>query len=276
MLSNFIFAEKSLFEQKLNNGEVLDEAIAFIEDTKEIWTHGTYFDGSKVDLSNIENSIQNILDTKQDNLVSGTNIKTINGESILGSGDIVISGGGDYLPSNRGGAYSEVNHGTSDTTFALTPNTFHVWDEVTNLTLTFGSETSGVANEYLFQFTSGATATTLTLPDDIKWVNDSAPTIVENRIYQVSVLKGLASCLEFNNTTSTLITFIVGDTYYNAELNMNWLDWTISKYNVDSFVSDSIGIFVPSRETYVNRPDETGLVSQSDIIIPNAQYFYMD
>jgi hypothetical protein len=31
---------------------------------------------------------------KQDKLVSGTNIKTINGTSLLGSGDIVISGGG--------------------------------------------------------------------------------------------------------------------------------------------------------------------------------------
>lgn len=30
---------------------------------------------------------------KQDKLISGTNIKTINGNSILGSGDIVISGG---------------------------------------------------------------------------------------------------------------------------------------------------------------------------------------
>lgn len=44
MLENFIYAkEKSLFEERLNNGEVLDEAIAFIEDTKEIWNHGTYF-----------------------------------------------------------------------------------------------------------------------------------------------------------------------------------------------------------------------------------------
>ena len=34
------------------------------------------------------------ISTKQDTLVSATNIKTINGESILGSGDIVISGGG--------------------------------------------------------------------------------------------------------------------------------------------------------------------------------------
>lgn len=34
------------------------------------------------------------LSTKQDTLVSGTNIKTINGESLLGSGDLPISGGG--------------------------------------------------------------------------------------------------------------------------------------------------------------------------------------
>lgn len=32
---------------------------------------------------------------KQDKLISGTNIKTVNGQSLLGSGDITISGGGD-------------------------------------------------------------------------------------------------------------------------------------------------------------------------------------
>lgn len=41
---------------------------------------------------------QNITDwnDKQDELVSGTNIKTINNESILGSGNITIQGGGSY------------------------------------------------------------------------------------------------------------------------------------------------------------------------------------
>ena len=34
------------------------------------------------------------LTTKQDTLVSGTNIKTVNGSTLLGSGDLVISGGG--------------------------------------------------------------------------------------------------------------------------------------------------------------------------------------
>jgi hypothetical protein len=37
------------------------------------------------------------LATKQDTLVSGTNIKTINGNSVLGSGDLVVSGGADEL-----------------------------------------------------------------------------------------------------------------------------------------------------------------------------------
>lgn len=115
---------------------------------------------------------------KQDKLVSGTNIKTINGTSILGSGDITISGGSS---GGGSGAYAQVNHGTSDTTFTLTPNTFHVWDEVSALTLSLGDETAGVANEFVFQFTSGATPTSLTLPDGIKWANGSTPTIAEKK-----------------------------------------------------------------------------------------------
>lgn len=39
-------------------------------------------------------AVKTALDTKQETLVSGTNIKTINNTSLLGSGDITISGGG--------------------------------------------------------------------------------------------------------------------------------------------------------------------------------------
>jgi hypothetical protein len=41
-----------------------------------------------------QTDLQSELDDKQDTLVSGTNIKTINGTSVLGSGDLAISGGG--------------------------------------------------------------------------------------------------------------------------------------------------------------------------------------
>lgn len=50
-------------------------------------TAGTMTAGDKVKLNGID------LSSKQDTLVSGTNIKTINGANILGSGDIAIIGG---------------------------------------------------------------------------------------------------------------------------------------------------------------------------------------
>ncbi len=72
MLNNFIYAEqKSLFEEFLNNGEVLDEAIVFIADTKEIWNHGTYFDCSTFDPSEIENTLASKVDK-----VSGKQLST--------------------------------------------------------------------------------------------------------------------------------------------------------------------------------------------------------
>lgn len=121
---------------------------------------------------------------------------------LLPISSVVESNSGD---SSEGGsssesgssAYPEVNHGTSDRTFELTPNTFHVWDEMSAMTLTLGAETDGVANEYLFQFTSPATPTSLTLPNDIKFSEDL--TIEANKIYQISILKGLGSVLSWDN-----------------------------------------------------------------------------
>lgn len=46
------------------------------------------------ELGKLESSLEGDINTKQDKLVSGTNIKTINGNSLLGSGDIVVEGGG--------------------------------------------------------------------------------------------------------------------------------------------------------------------------------------
>ena len=40
-------------------------------------------------------TVQNIVNAKQDTLISGTNIKTINNESLLGSGNVTITGSGE-------------------------------------------------------------------------------------------------------------------------------------------------------------------------------------
>jgi hypothetical protein len=51
------------------------------------------------------------MESKQDQLISGMNIKTINGESILGSGNITIKGGGDVpegLEQRLGGIEQDI------------------------------------------------------------------------------------------------------------------------------------------------------------------------
>ena len=62
-------------------------------------------DAQGVDLSQYytsaqtESAITQAVSGKQDTLISGTNIKTINNESLLGSGNIVIQGGGGTVSS---------------------------------------------------------------------------------------------------------------------------------------------------------------------------------
>lgn len=64
--------------------------------TKEPNTYYVITDATAVDIANYytKTETDTALATKQDTLVSGTNIKTINNESILGSGNIEIQGGG--------------------------------------------------------------------------------------------------------------------------------------------------------------------------------------
>ena len=49
-------------------------------------------------LHGVTSAVQTQINNKQDTLVSGTNIKTVNGESLLGSGDVKIDAGGANLP----------------------------------------------------------------------------------------------------------------------------------------------------------------------------------
>lgn len=215
MLENLIYSnKKSLLTKQLEAGNVPENAIAFIGDTKEIYTQGQYFGG---------------------------------------------------------GVHAEVNHGTSDTTFTLTPNIFHVWDEVSSLDLSFAEEINGIANEYLFQFTSGDTATTLTLPDGLKWVNDTPPTIAENMIYQISILKGLASVLEFVAPSNiTLIAFYFDSSVLQAEVDMTWEEWCSSTYNTTTLrISNgqlTVNGFFPVTDSYGI------MVYGTDLIVPNEHY----
>jgi hypothetical protein len=90
--------------------------------------------------------------SKQDTLVSGTNIKTVNGNSLLGSGDLVISGGGGGTGTVTSvGSGTGLTGGPITTTGTLSIDTAIVTtltgvQTLTNKTLTTPTITTPVIN----------------------------------------------------------------------------------------------------------------------------------
>lgn len=78
---------------------------------------------------------------------------------------------------------------STDTEVELDPNKLYVFQEMSELTITFAelSDTTAVS-EYHFLFQSGATATTLTLPDTVKL--PSGFSVDANKVYEISILEG--------------------------------------------------------------------------------------
>ena len=96
---------------------------------------------------------------------------------------------GPQGPAGDSGIVSRQEMTSSDTTVTLEPNKLYVFPEMTSLTVTLGTPSdASVANEYHFFFTSGSTATTLTLND----VLSDAYSIEPNTKYEVSVLENVA------------------------------------------------------------------------------------
>lgn len=182
---------------------------------------------------------------KQDSLVSGTNIKTINGETLLGSGDLELA---TNIP--------EINHGTSDTTFQLTPNVMHIWGEVTSLTLTLPTDTNEVLDEFMFTFTSGSTPTTLSLPLSIKWMHNLS--IEANKTYQVSIVNGLAGYMTENMNTATIPI---------ESISVNNVAQTITNNNVNITVPTKVSDLTNDSGYLTQHQDISGKANISDFSI---------
>ena len=94
-----------------------------------------------------------------------------------------------------------VNHGTSDTTYQLAPNEFHIWGEVASLTLTLKNESDGYVNGYWFRFTCGNTPTVLTLPSSVEWYYEEVE-FEANHTYEVTIVEGKACYTDYASTTN--------------------------------------------------------------------------
>lgn len=82
----------------------------------------------------------------------------------------------------------------TNTTVTILPNKYYKFGEVTELNISLGNAADNtILNEYMFEFLSGATATTLILPDTVKWLE--TPTIEANKLYQCSIVNNIGVLL---------------------------------------------------------------------------------
>lgn len=96
---------------------------------------------------------------------------------------------GPQGPAGDSGIVSRQEMQNTDTVVTLQPNILYVFPEMSSLTITLGTPSNAnVANEYHFFFTSGETATMLTLND----VLSDAYNIEANMKYEVSILENVA------------------------------------------------------------------------------------
>lgn len=109
------------------------------------------------------------------------------------------------LVATKGDKVAVVEHGTGDTTLELSPNVLHRWGPVVSLTLTLGTAEAGYAAEYMVEFVSGSTPTSLHLPATVKFDDkieldaNNQLTIEANKIYQLSIEHNVALLVSVYN-----------------------------------------------------------------------------
>lgn len=102
---------------------------------------------------------------------------------------------------------------TTATTQAISPNKMYVWSEApTSLVITLDPPTnSSIVNEYLMEFP--IYNTTISLPSNIVWANDNAPTFNNGSVLQLSIVNNKGVWTEFKNVY-TPPTYTVDGTFY--------------------------------------------------------------
>ena len=84
---------------------------------------------------------------------------------------------------------------SNSASLTIEPNKFYSFGEMASLTITLGSLVPNVMNEYSFEFDSGSTATTLSLPNTVQGIDATA--IKADKHYEVSIKYDVSSAVYY-------------------------------------------------------------------------------
>lgn len=109
-------------------------------------------------------------------------------ENISSGNTLPVQSGAVYTAlGNKADKISKTTVSGTSVTQALTENTFYVFGEVSALTVTLATPAdANILNEYHFRFTSGSTATTLTLPNSVTMPSGFA--VEASKTYEISIV----------------------------------------------------------------------------------------
>lgn len=164
-------------------------------------------DISKITLNGTDYNVKDA--NAQETLVSGTNIKTINNESILGSGNITIQGG-----SGGGETVIELTQAQYDALTAYSPDTTYIITDATPINM----------DDY------ATTGTVNTLSGQVSTLSGS----VANKADKASVSANSGRRFPAWNTQG-IITGTTGSTAYEQSLNINGTSKTMLQTTNSSF-----------------------------------------
>ena len=178
----------------MSNGATVEDAINSISSGGSGGSGAdmtNYYTKAQIDAKGYLTSIPSeyVTDSELNNkgyLTSHQDIKTINGTSLIGSGNIIIG----YKPLQT----------STSTTMTLSPNIYYrnTNTSLSRLTITLGSESdSSILNEYLVEFTTRSSGTTVLLPSSVKWANGETPTFEASTTYQISIVNNLGIVTKF-------------------------------------------------------------------------------
>jgi len=160
----------------------------------------------------ISNATQTALNAKQDPLISGTNIKTINGVTILGSGDMTITGGnvsGIASFTDGGGFTGTVTNNSLSLTLQnanatqsgqVTAGKYTDWDAKGTSNLTLGSTGTTALK-------GNATTADITASTDKNYVTDA----------ELTVLTQTSGSNTGDNATNTLYSGLVSNANHTGD-----------------------------------------------------------
>ena len=164
--------------------------------------------------------VKTALDAKQDTLVNGTNIKTVNNTSLLGSGNIQINDGVGFqtITTQQDGTvqitltngdtitvdlnhvhpqyYSKVMESVMPQGGFLPDVVYSLGVLSSNITFALAPAVVGNTNHYYWTFSTATTAITVTWPTNLIWANGNVPTIAANKHYEISILDSIAVYME--------------------------------------------------------------------------------